>query len=102
MIDDNMRPHARSVFANPPSFLFEASCSGSGSKGMSRQSLCAIFLRVEPGEMLAEDFGARIALEALRARVPCLDVALCVQHVYRVIGYSLDEHLKALLIRLTC
>ena len=45
--------------------------------------------------MLADDFGRRVLVDALRAHVPVGDVAVRIEHEDRIIGDALNDHPKA-------
>src|SRR4029079_4869265 len=51
----------------------------------------------EPGEVLADDLGGRVALDALRTRVPAGHTHLGVEHADRVVMYGLDHQAEAFL-----
>src|SRR6185312_17171530 len=56
----------------------------------------AIFLRVEAREMLADDFFRRVALDALRARIPAADLAVRIEHEDRVVRHALYQQTELL------
>ena len=50
--------------------------------------------------MASDDLSGLIALNSPRAFVPAHDLALRVEHEYRVVGYFLDHEAKLRLIRM--
>ncbi len=61
----------------------------------------AIGVGVETREVLAEDLVLAIALETLRAGVPAHHLAAGIEHVDRIIGDALNEHLEPVYARLS-
>jgi hypothetical protein len=97
-IDDHVRPEAGPVLAHAPAFTLEAPLFGRRAESQVRQSGPPILLRVEAREMLAEDLGLRVALEALRAAVPAGHDPAGIEHVDGIIGDRLDEEAVAALV----
>src|SRR5690606_14289032 len=98
-IDENARPEARAVLANAPTFRFVLTLLRRDAERMLRRMSRAVFVRIENGEVFADDLFARVALDALRARIPCVDEAGRVDHVDRNVldaEYELQELLFAL------
>ena len=67
-IDHHMGPEAAAILADPPAFAFELAFAGRESPARAAADPGAVFLGIEAGEMLADDFFGGIALEALGAR----------------------------------
>jgi len=96
-VDDDRRPEMGAVLADAPPFRFVATLLQCRGERPFRHAGGAVRGRVEPGEMLAEDFGLRISLEAPRAGVPASHRAVGVEHIDRVVGDALDQQLHAAL-----
>lgn len=58
-------------------------------------SAVARLLRVEEREVLADDVLGRVALDALRADVPCRDTAVDVQHEDRIFADAFHQQAEA-------
>src|SRR4029079_7145866 len=69
-IDDSVGPEARTVLADAPAFGFKLPFAPCGLKCSCRNSRRLICLRIEPREMVANDFGRFVSLEASRTRIP--------------------------------
>jgi hypothetical protein len=74
-IDDDAGPEAAAVVADPPAFSLELAFVDRGFQRLGGNAVSAVFRGIEPGEMRADDFLRRIALEALGPGVPASDVA---------------------------
>src|SRR5262249_38510734 len=70
--DDDVRPEARPVLAETPALLFETADLLRGLE--LGGALPLVVGRIEVGEVLADDLVRAVALDALCARVPGLDV----------------------------
>jgi hypothetical protein len=57
-----------------------------------------VLLGVEPREVLTDDLGFGVALEALRPRVPACYDAGGIEHVDGVVGHRLDQKPEALFV----
>ena len=68
-----MGPEPRAVFAQTPAFFFKPTVRRRRFQRAFGQAGLAIFGRVEPGEMLADDLVAAEALDPLGAGVPTRD-----------------------------
>ncbi len=76
-VDDHMRPEPRPVLADPPSFLLESPDPRRRSPRLTAGSAGRpVLIRVEAGEMLADDLRRRVALDALGPGIPTADPAL--------------------------
>ena len=80
-----------------PAFVDEAARFRRHLELVLRPPALARLLRIEGREMLADDLGGFVALDALRAAVPGGDVAVGIEHEDRVVADALDEQAKALL-----
>ena len=94
-VDDDARPEATAVLAHPPAFGFEHSLGQGDGEGLLGRSGLLILWAVEAGEVLADDLASRIALEALRARVPTAHNPLRIKHEDGVIADAINEQLEA-------
>src|SRR5205085_11752697 len=88
---------ARAVFAQAPSFVFDAAFADGDLQLALRLVRGDVFLAVERREVLAEDFVGAILLDALGAEVPRNDAALSVEHEDRVVLHAFDEKTEQLL-----
>jgi hypothetical protein len=98
-VDDDVRPEAAAILAHPPAFAFKRAIPRRGLQRPLRQSRPPIGLGVEDREMLAQDLGFLVALEAACPGVPACDIALGVEHVDRVVGDRLDQQPVAAVLR---
>ena len=98
-VDDDIGPEPGAVLADAPALAFELALAGGGGQRAGRQPPAPILLGVETREVLAEDFLARVALEALGARVPACHDAGGVQHVDGVVRHRFDQEAVAPLVR---
>ena len=101
-VDDDVGPEARAVLADAPALVLEAALFHRRLQGAFRQAGGAVFLGIEPGEVLAEDFRLLVALESPRARIPARDHAGRIEHVDRVVGNRIDEQPIAAIVALGC
>jgi len=95
-VDDDAGPETGAVLAHAPALGFVFTLGKRGGQGARRQAAFAVFRRVETREVLPQDLGRLVALEAARAAVPAADVAFLVEHVDRVIANAGDQVLEAL------
>src|SRR5262249_18275274 len=72
-IDDDAGPEEGAVLAPPPAFFLVAALVARDLQRALWLAVGAVALRVEAGEMLAEDFLGAVALDALAADVPARD-----------------------------
>src|SRR5690606_4925024 len=92
-------PETRAVLAQPPAFhLALAGIAGHGERAL-RFTVGTVLFGVEAGKVPADDLVRGISLDALSARVPVGNAPLGVEHVDRVIGYTLHEQAELLLVR---
>jgi hypothetical protein len=90
-IDDDMRPEALAILANPPPLGLElAGARGSPERGRRNAALDVLF-GIESREVPADDFAGGVALEALGAGIPARDIAGSVEHVDRIVGNGIDK-----------
>ena len=78
--DNDVGPKARTIFANPPTFVFEAAFAFGHFEFQLGLSLLDVFRRIEPGKMLADDFARLPALQPFGSRVPGQHAAFGIQH----------------------
>ena len=90
-IDDHGGPEPRAVLAHAPAFSLELAGPQRLFQRAPRKVGRPVFFRVEPREMLPDDFMGRIALEALGARIPARHHAGGIEHVDGVIVDRLDQ-----------
>ncbi len=96
-VDHDVGEEARAVLAQPPRLGLEATLAFGNGKAARRLSAHAILLGVEAREMLADDLGRLIALDALGAAVPVADDARGIEHVDRVVGDAFHQPPEKLL-----
>jgi hypothetical protein len=77
--DDDIRPESRSVLAKPPAFVLESAYACGNLQFAMRLARPDILVRIEDGEVFANDLRSLVALNALRAGVPGGYVALTVK-----------------------
>jgi hypothetical protein len=92
--DHDVRPEAAAVLAHAPAFGLEFACARSRLQRPLGQAGLAIDILVKALEVLSQDLGRRVALEALGAGIPADDVAARIEHVNGVVGHGLNEELK--------
>src|SRR5271167_4387205 len=68
--DNQVGPETRPVFAQPPTFVFEAALLLRHFQRVGRLARRNIFGRVEAAEMLPDDLLGGVALDSLRPFVP--------------------------------
>ena len=90
-IDDDAGPEEGAVLADAPAFLLVTALFAGDAQGAQRLAVGAVGFTVEAGEMLADDFGGRIALDPLAADVPARHHAVRIQHVQRVVGNTFNQ-----------
>ena len=90
-VDDDIRPEAAAVLANPQPFVLEPALAGGDRQAALRQADGAILVGVELGEVLTDNFIGGVALEALAAEVPVGDQSVGIEHVDRVVGDPLHQ-----------
>src|SRR4051812_10930119 len=78
-----MSANAAQASASPPPLV--ATLPGGCVKDLGRQSCLAVFVRVEAGEMLANDLLFGVALDPLCTLVPVGDSPVRVEHVDGVV-----------------
>jgi hypothetical protein len=96
--DRKIRPEARAVFSNAPPFVFDTAVSCRNFQFPSRLPALIVFGRKEAGEVLPQNLGGGITLQASSAFVPAADMTFRVQREHRVIFHRFDEEAKALLV----
>jgi len=85
-VDDDARPEARAVLADPPSLTFEAAFLVRYVERALGKVGPLVLFGIKAREMLAEDFALFVTFEAPRARVPACDDPVRIQHVDGVVG----------------
>src|SRR5579875_2585587 len=94
-MDNDISPKPACVLANAPAFNLAfagASCLLQHARGKAGQS---ILLRIEDGEMAADDLIGGVALDSLSAGVPAGDIALGIEHENGVVGNRFDQKAEA-------
>jgi hypothetical protein len=94
--DDDVRPEQRAVLADAPALVLEAPELGRALELDLGPAARIRLGRVEHREVLADDLGSRVALDAPRAGVPRQHVAGGAQHEDGVVGHALDERAEEL------
>ncbi|MNL29660.1 hypothetical protein D3C87_1513500 [compost metagenome] len=97
-IDDGMSPETGAVLADAPAFAFVMTVGYRGFDGLLRQTVEAVLIGVEAGEMVAEDFGRLITLETLCAGIPAYDMAGWIEHVDGIVRDCIHQQPIALLV----
>src|SRR5471030_3232807 len=95
--DVDVRPEGRAVLAHSPAFVFHMADlprDGQLARWLARRGL---FRQIKLREMPADDFLARVSLDARRARVPADHEALRIEHENRVILDTVDQQPEPLL-----
>ena len=96
--DDDVGPERRAVLADPPALVLEpARPPRRPPVPASGQPALDGLLRVEAGEVLADDLVGLVALDPLGPGVPGGDVALRVEHEDGVVLDALDQQPEPLL-----
>src|SRR5687768_4628651 len=90
-VEDDARPEARTVLADPPRLLLIFALRDGGGERPLRLAGGAVLVRIEAREMLADDLVGLVALDRLRPRIPVRDEAVRIDHVESVILDALDE-----------
>ena len=94
-LDHDARPEQALVAPHAPALDDVLALVGGDLEGARRLAALLLLLGIEPAEVLADDLGRRVLVDALRAHVPVGDVAVRVEHEDRVVGDALDHHAKA-------
>src|SRR5262249_21204303 len=89
--DDDVRPEAVAVFAETPAFVLEAALARSDLELHLALARANVFYRVKAREVMPDDLGGAIALDALRTYVPARHHTARVEHEDRVVLHALDE-----------
>ena len=89
--DHHVRPESRSVLPNPPAFVLETPRIRGGAQLELGEPPGDQLARVEDREVLPDDLGGGIALDALGAGVPAQDVPVGVQREDGVVPDALDQ-----------
>ncbi len=90
-VDHHMRPEPAALLVDPPVLGFEPALAAGLRQLRFRHRGGAVFIDVDPGEVLPDDLGRRVSHAALRAGVPAGDDPRRVQHVDGVVGDAFDE-----------
>ena len=93
-IDNHMRPEARPILAETPSFLLKTPGFASNAQGVGWRTGLHLFGKIEAREMLADDFVRPVSFDTFGARIPADHRAVRVKHVDRVIGHTSNEDAK--------
>ena len=91
-IYQHMGPEALAVLADPPARGLETAFRFRGLQRACGDAGGAVFRGVELREVLADDLGRLVALEALGPGVPAGHPAGRIQHVDRVVGDRVDQN----------
>ena len=89
--DHDVRPEARAVLADAPSLLLVAPVPDRAPQLLGGMVPRDVRLRVEDGEVPADDLVLRVALDRLRTGVPGHDAAVRIQHEDRVVERARDQ-----------
>ena len=95
--DDDVGPELGAVLTDAPPLVFEAADTRRDLQLVLRKALGHFVVRVEGRKVPADNFRCLISLDALRAGVPCRDVATWVEHEDGVITNGFDEKAEAFL-----
>jgi hypothetical protein len=90
-IDDDVGPKSTSVLAHAPTLALESAVFGGRGESERRQACRAVFVDIEAREVLAQNFGLLISLEAARTRIPAGYSAIGIEHIDRVISHRIDK-----------
>jgi hypothetical protein len=94
-IDDHGGPEARSVLAHAPALGVEPSLPRRRGERDRRAVRRTVLLGIEAAEMLPDDLGVLVALDALGARVPGRDDAIGIELEDRIVDDGLDQMAEA-------
>ncbi len=89
--DDDVGPEAGAVLAHPPALVLDAPLGRRPLQFLLGPAPLDGLLRVEAGEMLADDLLGPVALDALRPGVPGEDVPLLIEKEDRIIAHAGDQ-----------
>jgi len=98
-IDDDQRPEAGTVLAQPPGLVIETAFVPRGRQSFRGPLREPVLLDIEDREMLAEDFLFRIAVDRFGAGVPAIDIAFRVEHADRVVDDGAYEQFVTCFVR---
>src|SRR5206468_5742284 len=93
--DHHARPERRAVLAHAPALLREAAFARRDLELPLRLAVRDLLGRVEAREMLADDLGRGVALDALGTGVPARDAAVRIEHEDRVVDDALHHQAEA-------
>ena len=92
--DHHAGPEAGAVLAHAPALRLEAALVQGGGERPLRHPGGAVLIRVEGGEMPADDLLGPVALEARGSGIPAADDPVRVEQIDRVIGDTVDQELE--------
>ncbi|MNF59994.1 hypothetical protein D3C84_415960 [compost metagenome] len=90
-IDDHMGPEMAAVLAHLPAFALETPFTKRRVQCPLGQAGTTIVIGVETREMLTEDLGLLIPLEAPGAGIPAGNDAVRINHVDRIVDHRIDQ-----------
>jgi hypothetical protein len=97
--DHDVRPEAGAVLAQSPPLLLVAAVADREPQLLGGMVPGEVLLRVEDGEVLADDLRLAVALDGLRACVPGHDAAVRIQHEDRVVEGAGDQQRELPILR---
>ena len=94
-LDHDARPEQALVAPHAPALDDAFALVGGEVQRARRLAALLLLLGVEPAEVLPDDFGGGILVNALRAHIPIGDVTVPVEHENGVIGDALNDGAEA-------
>ena len=89
--ENDVRPEARAVFAHAPAFVFNSPALRRSLQQLSGAAAINVFMGEETREVLTNNLVGCVLLGALRAGIPCRDVALVVEKVNGIVAHAVEQ-----------
>lgn len=90
-VDHDVGPERTAIAVQAPTFALVTADPRRFAQCPLGQAGLAISGRIEPREMLAEDFIGGVALQPLSTGAPATDPTIGVEHIDGIVGYRLDQ-----------
>ena len=92
-VDNHHCPKTAAILSDPPGFGGEAAGFGGYPQRLCGDTINALLIGIEAGEMLTDDLFSRVTFDPFSARVPTHHVPLWAEHVDGVVHHALDQQL---------
>ena len=92
--DRHARPEQAAVLAHTPALVLDTAFLRGEFELALRPAALQGILRIEHREMLSQDFGGAVSLDALGAGIPADDLPFAVEQENRIVLHALDQQLQ--------